>query len=949
MTKKPGFSSMLISSLALMTGIGLSNSVSAQEGAVIEEVVVTGSRIARSGFEAASPVDVVTAEEMAQTGVISVDEYLKRLPAFSGWQAGANINNGGDGGKFVDMRGLGFKRTLILINGRRTAGSFIGSSSDIGAVDLNNIPMNFVDRVEVLKDGASSVYGSDALAGVINIITKDRFEGIELQANGSWGTDEWDADTQQFSALMGVANDRGGAALSLTYAKQQELLQGERSWAEDALWPLQQADGSFQAEALGSSNSRRIRNREFDAATIATLTGLGLGNSSFITDASGAARPFTAADTYNYAPINALITPHERWQIAGQGDYEIASSSAGTVSLFSELSYTRRTSAQRLAPDACFSVTDYNGLRNAFVPASNPFNPFGDTPNNPYGISGQNVEVNRRFEESGGRLFSQTNDSYRMLVGLKGDFNETINWEMAYIFSEGETVNETNFYHRFDRWQTIVDPALCGADPSCAAATGAQGVLNPFSEFGGISANEISYLMANSLKDQYKNRLKDFVINVNGEVGELPGGAIGWSMGYENREERASFSPDEFIGGGLTTGGAADPLKGSYKVDELYGEMLFPLLADAPFAKSLELETSIRYSDYNTVGDTTNGKIGVNWAITDEYRVRTTYSSGFRAPNVVELVAGQSTTFPIVEFPCEFYDIRSDATPNIQSNCAANGVPPGFELGFQWQSAYTLDPQEDMKPEESTSYTLGFVWTPEFAEGIRASVDYWNIEIDDYIDSPDYNGLLRNCLNASDQTTSLACSFFIGGTGVDGGVPADAEAEFGNLGKVETSGVDFAIDYSRPVEWGMVNLLELSFMGTYLDEYKETFPGSGTQDMVGTAGDDDGFGVYPEWRWNSSVKISSNDWSLDWRMRWIDETKDLLRPSDITDDAKAESILYHDLIANYTWNQVILSLGIENLTDEEPPRFHSAFNANTAPGVYDVVGRQLWMRAKVAF
>jgi len=299
MTKKPGFSSMLMSSLALLSSIGLGSSVSAQEGAVIEEVVVTGSRIARSGFEAASPVDVVTSEEMAQTGVISVDEYLKRLPAFSGWQAGANINNGGDGGKFVDLRGLGFKRTLILINGRRTAGSFIGSSSDIGAVDLNNIPMNFVDRVEVLKDGASSVYGSDALAGVINIITKDRFEGIELQANGSWGTDEWDADTQQFSALMGVANDRGGAAVSLTYAKQQELLQGQRSWAEDALWPLQQADGSFRAEALGSSNSRRIRNREFDAATIATLTGLGLENSSFITDASGAARPFTAADTYN--------------------------------------------------------------------------------------------------------------------------------------------------------------------------------------------------------------------------------------------------------------------------------------------------------------------------------------------------------------------------------------------------------------------------------------------------------------------------------------------------------------------------------------------------------------------------------------------------------------------------------------------------------------------------
>ncbi|MCB1686402.1 MAG: TonB-dependent receptor, partial [Pseudomonadales bacterium] len=765
---------------------------------------------------------------------------------------------------------------------------------------------------------------------------------------------EWDADTKSINALLGVSNDRGGAQLSLTYAKQDELLQGDRSWAEDALWPTLQPNGSFVASGLGSGNSRRIRSREFDQASLDSLAAQGVG-SQFIIDAStGQIREFTGSDTYNYAPINALITPHERWQIAAQGDYEIASSSSGSVSMFSEMSYTRRTSHQRLAPDASFSVDpDFagTGMWNSVVPASNPFNPFGDTPSNPWGISGQPVETNRRFEESGGRLFSQTNDSYRMLVGLRGDFNETINWELAYVFSEGESVSETNFYHRFDKWATIVDPTLCSADPSCVAATGPQNALNPFGPFGTISAAEIDYLMANSLKDQYKNRLENILLNVNGEFGDLQGGAIGWAAGYEYREEKASFSPDEFIGGGLTTGGAADPLDGKYSVDEIYGELLFPLLADQPFAKALDLEASVRYSDYDTVGDTTNYKLGVNWAINEAFRVRTTYSTGFRAPNVVELVAGQSTTFPIVEFPCEFYDTRSDATPNIQANCAANGVDPGpaSELGFQVQSAYTLNPQADMEPEESTSYTFGVVWTPEFVEGIRASVDYWNIEIDEYIDAPDYNGLLRNCLNAADQSTSIACSFFITGTGIDDAFPADAEAEFGNLGKVETSGVDFAIDYSRPVDWGMINLLEVSFMGTYLDKYKETFPGSGTIDLVGTAGDDDGFGVYPEWRWNSSVRLSAEAWSLDWRMRWFDESKDLLRPSDITDDAKAESILYHDLIANYTWNQFTGSIGIENLTDEEPPRFHSAFNANTAPGVYDVVGRQLWVRAKVAF
>jgi iron complex outermembrane receptor protein len=754
---------------------------------------------------------------------------------------------------------------------------------------------------------------------------------------------------------MGAASDRGGAQLSLVYAKQKELLQGERSWAENALWPLQQADGSFRSEALGSSNSRRIRTSEFDAGAQAILDANDLGGNWIVDEATGEVRPFTASDTYNYAPINALITPHERWQLAAQGDYEFSDS----VSLYGEAAYTRRSSSQRLAPDASFAVTDVfpgpcggdASCWNDFVPASNPFNPFGDNPNNDLGISGQNVRINRRFEESGGRRFTQTVDNYRMLAGLRGSVNEAFNWDVSYIFSEGQAVNETNFYHRFDRWATMVDPDACAADAGCVAATGPDNVLNPFSPFGGISDAEIGYLMANSLKDQYKNRMQNLLLVFDGAFGELQGGAIGWSAGYEWRKESAQFIPDEFIGGGLTTGGANDPLDGSYEVDELYAEMLFPLLAGRAFAESLEVEAAIRYSDYNTAaGSTTNGKLGLNWAINNSWRVRTVYSTGFRAPNIVEQVAGQSTEFPIVEFPCEFYNIRSDATENIQTNCANAGVPENYELGFQWQSVYTQNPDPEMKPEESETWTLGVVWTPEFADGLRVSLDWWDYKIDGYIDTPDFNGLLRNCLNADDQATSFACSFFPGGTGVlDGEIPDDAVAQFGNLGTVETSGLDMAFDYGMPVDWGVINLLELSFLATYLNEYKETFPGSGTQDLVGTAGDDDGFGVYPEWRWNASVGVSGDAWNARWNMYWIDSADDLLRPANITDAPKADSILYHDLVGAYTLGAATFSLGLENLTNEKPPRFHSAFNANTAPGVYDVVGRKLWMRVAVAF
>jgi iron complex outermembrane receptor protein len=962
MKTKTRFASMIASLLVILTSLSTGQAF-AQEGA-IEEVVVTGSRITRSNFESASPLDMVTAEDLSATSVVSVDEYLKRLPTFSNYQQDSNVNNGGDGGKFVNIRGLGFKRTLVLINGRRTVGSFFGgSSSDLGAVDLNTIAMPMVQRVEVLKDGASAVYGSDALAGVINIITDHDFEGVSFQADGSWGSDEWDAETNTLSMMLGTVGDRGSAQMSLVYATQDELLQGERSWAKDALWPIQQPDGSFKSEALGSSNSRRITTASyFDDAAKALLPA---DATQFVVDAdSGQVRPFESGDTYNYAPINALVTPNKRYQIAAQAEYEIADG----ISAFGEASFTRRTSHQRLAPDASFAViNDFAGpcdgagastCWNDFVPASNPFNPFGDNPNNPYGISGQGVRVNRRFEESGGRLFSQTSDSFRMLAGLRGSIQDAIDWEASYIYADGDNVTETNFYHRFDRWATIVDPNACAQDSACVAATGPENAMNPFGPFGTISADEINYLMANSLKDVYRNRMQDFTLNFSGEAFQLPGGAMGWSAGYEWRKESASFIPDEFIGGGLTTGGAADPLKGSYSVNEIYAEALFPLIADAPLVQSLELETAIRYSDYDTAaGSTTNGKIGANWQINDAFRVRSVYATGFRAPNVVEQVAGQSTTFPIVEFPCEFYNIRDDATPESQANCAAAGIPPDFELGFQWQSAYTLDPDPDMQPEESETWTFGVVWTPEMLEGLRVSLDWWDYKIDGFIDAPDFNGLIRNCLNAPDQTQSLACTYFYGpdgiagtndGTGVFPGdvVPDDAESAYGNLGKVDTSGLDIAADYARPVEWGAITLFELNFVATYLDQYKETFPGSGTVDLKGTAGDEDGFGVFPEWRWNATAGVSGESWNVAYTLRWIDSAKDLLRPANITDAPKADSILYQDLMASYTWRQATFSLGIENLADEDPPRFHSAFNANTAPGVYDVIGRRLWARVK---
>jgi iron complex outermembrane recepter protein len=954
-TRAAGLMSMGALSLVLPSGNAL-----AQEEAVVEEVFVTGSRIGRDQFESASPVSVYTSEDFKNSSAMSIDEFLMRAPEFNGYALGVSTNNGNNGAKMIDLRGLGHKRTLVLINGRRQVGGFVGGSLDLGAVDLNSIPMALLERVEVLKDGASTIYGSDAIAGAINIILKKRFEGVEISGNAGYAERGWDGRSDKVSMIAGVADDNGGISFGIEYNNQEQFVQADRDWAVDALWPVRNSDtGAFEAQSQGSSNSRKIRGlSDVALAQIAAATGQAAGKNYIVDAATGLARPFDfGMDTYNYSPVNALVTPNERWQLTALGDRKMIDDSMfGSLGMFGEFSYTKRKSHQLLAPDASFDVADHEGLPNDFVPASNPFNPFGDNPNNPWGVSGEDVRVNRRFTETGGRLFSQNVDTFRFVAGFEGEINDYVGWDVSYVFADNQEVYETTNYHRFDRWATMVDPAKCTADPACVAATGPENALNPFQPFGGISQKELDYLLASSLKDIYETTMASFSLNVNGKFGSLPGGSVGWAVGYEERREEARIIPDEFSANGLTTGGALDPLNGEYNVDEVYAEISLPLLADIPGVKSLVLEASARYSDYDTsAGTSDNYRLGLDWAINDDVRLRAAYSTGFRAPNMVEYFT-QATTFPISENWCEFSDERNDLSATGKANCQLLGYPGDYEQGGQYQATYDQDAAaENLKPEESVNWTAGVIWTPESIEGLKLTVDWYSIEVDDYIALPDYNFLVKTCLE-SVGFSSPACAAFPQGYGVShyddedyGGITENATTTLGNLGKLETSGVDMVGNYSIPVSWGPISTLDLDLAVSYLDTYEKTFDLTGTVDYVGTAGSEYGFAVFPEWRYNTSVRVGDEHWSLAWKMRWIDESKDFYRPEELTDDGVAEEVLYHDLIANVKYDQVSVTLGVDNVTDEDPPQFHSGFNGRTAVGFYDVIGRRLWMGVTLTF
>ena len=906
----------------------------------VEEVVVTGSKIAKDGFSSSSPLLIISEEDTLDAGNASIDEYLKYTPAFTGYQLGTSTNNGGDGSRKIDLRGLGFNRTLVLVNGHRVIGDVGGD----GAVDIGSIPEIMIKSVEVLKDGASAIYGSDALSGVLNFVLDDEFVGLKVTAGTGQGLENGQAENNDIGLMAGIAGNNGNVVFSIAHKNQKEMLQADQPWAVDALYPQLQDDGTFKAVGSGSSNSRKIR---------------GPGGNYIYDSSIGAARDFSSGDVYNYAPVNALITPNERTQMAVIGKMDVTDN----VEFYFEGTYNRRLSHQRLAPDASFAVnsaveTPNNGSQwNDYVPANNPFNPFGsvacsntagdgvleDGNGNVVAVGGAicdlGVRINRRFEESGGRLFDQTVDQYNVTLGLRWEMNN-MSHDLYMVVAETEQVDETLNYGRFDRWATIVDPVACAASGSC------PGVLNPFAEFGSISDEQMSFITAGSLKDQSGAEMELFAYTISGE---LAGGSA-FAVGVEKRAESGYFKPDEFSAEGLTTGGAASPLNGGFNVSEMFAELFMPV------SDKLNIDASARYSDYDTVGSTTTYKLGADYVVNDELRMRATYGTGFRAPNVAELNTVASTTFPVIDLPCEFADRRLAAgniTQTIYDNCVSLGFDPtdAGEYGFAWQSYHEYYSEGDLAPEESTNFTIGAVWNSSAIEGLVASLDYWSIEIQDAIGLPSANVLFYDCLNTPVMDyTQGSCSYFIdygdGNPLYYYGYPGDLETPWGNFANIESNGFDISVAMTGDLNGSIATGYSITYDATIYNQYESSALGSPVKDYAGTA---DGFAVYPELRYVLGFSVNGENWTSSANIRYVSESDDVWRDASVTADAKAEAITYLDLVSSYVMGNATFRLGVNNATDESPPYFHSNFNGNTEPGVYDVIGRRVFASVVLEF
>ena len=923
--------------LALVVPLVIPDGVFAQapedDEGMVEEVVVTGSRIKRSDASSISPISVLTAEDLRVSGNLTIENFLQDQPAVTGGDFGTGVNNPPTGFSSVSLRGLGPNRTLVLVNGKRFA-----SASVNGFIDLNMIPTAIVERVEVLRDGASTVYGTDAIAGVVNIITKKTFEGVEIDL-GYDVTGENDGKMYNGSVVFGTSFDKGNFVVAAQVNKRDEIRQGERAFSA---CPFIEVGGQVVCGGSPTTTPAQFVPLGADAAL-----------SSTVLDAGGFTRRFDAAtDAFNFAALSYLTTPQDVYAAYAAANYELAEAPGmGTVNASLEMNISARESDQLLAP-----VGTFGGW---ITSASHPDNPFGNAlcAGNPECTAPQGVATSRRLTESGGRRFTQDVNTWRIGGGLDGEFANGWTWDLNYTLAKWEDSQRDEGRPNRPRIEAMMDPDLCAA-----RTDGCPGIFNPFIS-DSMNEAQVAYGFV-GVNTKNESTLNVWQINVAGDMGgfELPGGAIGWALGYENRREQAASKPD----GGAAIGAIAftpgEATAGQFEVDEVYGEIILPILSGAPMAEVLTVEASARYTDVDFLDDSSEVfKVAIEWGPVQDIRLRATYAEGFRAPNISELFLGQQQSAESYTDPCRNYG-TSGTDANTIANCQADGLAPDFNLAT-FQATTLQGGNPNLKPETSESFTAGIVFTPSFLENLTVSIDYFDIEITDAVGTAPTSEVIRFCYASAGFSDPL-CALIVGPAfpGVDEtpspGAPTRRNSNLqisgvlattANLSTYETSGVDFQVDYGFDIPIGV---LDLRVTGTYLDAYDYLpFAGGDLVQLAGNFGGDPFFGspvTFAEWQVNTGVTLTTDNWGANLTARYMGETDDIsAAPANLVN--VAEAVTYFDVQGYYIWESVTFTAGVRNLGDEDPPYMTSYDDMNTLNFSYDTQGRYYYGRATMRF
>lgn len=922
-----------------------------------EMIIVTGSRISQRNVDTAAPVAVVDSQEFVLTGTVNVENVINALPQVVPGLT-SNSNNPGNGTATLNLRGLGSARTMVLVNGRRW---MFSDTSQV--VDLNTIPSFLLDSVDVVTGGASAVYGSDALAGVVNFRLK-QVDGLEFGSQYSI-TEEGDGARYQVHGAIGTsfADGRGSATVFAEYYNRRPIFQDQRDFSTFALGG--ETDGSV-LQQFGSSTLPQGVIRYFGDGD---RTGTEFApNRAVVFDAPGEFRT-RAGDTYNYAPANFLQIPQERYLMGGFADYEFSDNHTA----YMEVSFVNNRVAQELA------ATPVTGTFSVDLATIQPFLSAGDfaqlqqlDSTETDGNAGVvDLFLQRRVTETGSRNSLDERNAFRLLTGVRGEITDWLNYDAYYMYARTRNSNVQS-----------------GNISRSAFAAGLDGTAAPINIFG---PNTLTPDMVDAITIAAQNGDISTLEVANGALtgflGNLGfgGGDIGFAAGFEYRRVASEFIPDTALSSGDVIGfNAGDATEGAYNVKEIFAELNVPIF-ETESGMRLDVTGAARYSDYSleAVGNVWTYAGGVEFRPIPDVMLRGQYQRAVRAPNVGELFGGQSIGFPGATDPCSTAGALTDTT--LFNLCVANGVPSGsvgsssIQINTQIPALFGGNPL--LGEETSDSYTFGIVLQPSIIPGLTVTADYFDIKIKDAISTISLQQSFNLCFLQVQDSTASACQPFFGFGPIRnsaGIIDVDSPPTLGgqNIATLKSAGVDLEVNYRTRVPFSLMTdtgeqKLDLSFLGTWTDKATFlAFPGADVLECAGNFGLNCGQPT-PSFKWTSRLSLIDGPLTTSLRWRHLSATDDDEATVDFAAFNGVERIGAYDLIdltLSFDVNEkVTFTFGVNNLFNTLPgtPEFDAngvvtnrpgslllgdnQEQANTFPSTFDVLGRDYFVSANFKF
>jgi outer membrane receptor protein involved in Fe transport len=887
---------------------------------VLTEVVVTGSLVGQSDATSPSPVSVITARDITDTGVLSLADVIRRDPAASAASRGADATLNGGGETGINLRNLGLQRTLVLINGHRYA----PTSDELGnaAQDVGAIPTGMIDRIDILRDGAATTYGADAVAGVVNIILKDKYNGFDV--NGYYGiSGHGDGRGYRVDSTLGVANDRGSVLFTIERQDQDGIQQNQRSWSSNLITGI-----GATAPTLGSSNTPGGRVLGSNGSIIACY------NPGSTVNLVG------QCPRYDASPEQSLTLGLGVTSIGGVAHYDLTSDIRFNVNAF----YTDRKSDQNISGSILNTSSNTPPYNSGYAIAAT-------SPNNPFGVP---VYLQWRLSPYGERTDEVDQREFWSTGGFSGQILDRFNWDVSGTYSQTNANNDrlnslNNVY-----FYNLLNPSVCAADPICKGVGAVGNIANLLNGTTPLTAAQRQYAFATGIEN-IRNVSEQVLASINGPLFDLPAGAVKGALGVEHRIESGQVLPDgNYIQG--VYGSQVFPTDGRYWTNEGFAELGIPILKDAPFAKALDLDVQGRYSHFSNFGGATTKKFGLNYSPVEDVRFRATYGTSFRAPSVLEVYGGGVGATGAIGDPCAATGVRS-TNAVVAANCAALGVPANYTPPPSIPTRSGGNPS--LQPETGKSFTAGVVLEPRFLPRLTLTADYFNFIIHNTIGQSDITTLMAQCyadptfLTRANNPSDVCYGYNVRGPAGDLGRINNPQI---NLpGSTQTSGVDFAARYIFETlglggeSWipGSVNV---NLQGSYLKSYMV----SGVQYAGSFQSGVSGSSANPRWQGIADLDYVLPNWTFRFETQYTGAMRDFYA------GISFPVVNYRNYtgVPNYFLNNALikwktpfkntdLSLGVNNVFDKNPP--YAFVSTRNSLYLYDAVGRYFFVTVGMKF